>query len=274
MNYPVITFIGAGNMASSLIGGLIANDYPPERIWATNPSREKLDLLKKLFAIRVTQDNREGAKQADVLVFAVKPPILKSVIEELKNLLQTQNPLVISIVTGISCDTIKKWSGCASLGIVRGMPNTPALLRCGITGLYANSNVSEDQHAIAESILRAVGVTLWFKNESELNTVTALSGSGPAYFFLIMEAMLECGQEMGLDPEKAELLTVNTALGAARMALESGKDLHSLRRQVTSPGGTTEKAIQVLESGKIRELFLKALHAAKNRAIEMSNLLD
>lgn len=269
---PIIAFIGAGNMASSLIGGLVANDYPTDRIFASNPHNDSLAALQDRFHIKVTKNNKEAARQADVIVFAVKPMVLKSVVEELKTILKEKRPLLISVVTGISAEAILRWAEEPTLSLVRCMPNTPALLRCGITGLFANKEVSSEQRAIAESILRSVGVTLWFQKEEELDSVTAVSGSGPAYFFLIMEAMLDSAKEMGLNAEQAELLTINTALGAARMALESGIDVRTLRQQVTSKGGTTEQAIKVLETGGIRELFSTALKAAKARAAEIAKL--
>lgn len=271
---PLITFIGAGNMTSSLIGGLVADEYPATQILATNPTEDKLIRLTECFNIKTTTNNREGAEKADIIVLAVKPMILKSVILEIKDVLQQKQPLIISVVTGIEAETIMKWADCPKLPIVRSMPNTPALLRCGTTGLYANHFVTELQKASAESILRAVGITIWFKKESDLDIVTAVSGSGPAYFFLMMEAMLESGIKMGLNAEQAQLLTVNTALGAARMALESGKDVKTLRTQVTSKGGTTEQAIKVFESGKLRDLFLKALSAARDRAVELARMVD
>ncbi|MBA2655246.1 MAG: pyrroline-5-carboxylate reductase [Gammaproteobacteria bacterium] len=274
MKHPSIAFIGAGNMASSLIGGLIADRYPANKIWASNPKQDELSQLQECFEIHVTPDNREAANACDILVLAVKPSLLKSVILEISDILRERKPLIISIVTGIRSETIMKWAECNTLSIVRCMPNTPALLRCGTTGLCPNAYVSEEEQTTAESILRSVGVTVWFDDEQDLDVVTALSGSGPAYFFLVMEAMIETATALGLDPEQAQLLTVNTAIGAARMALESGKAVHVLREQVTSPGGTTEQAIGVLESGGIRDLFARALIAAKNKASEMSQLLE
>ncbi len=270
---PAITFIGAGNMASSLIGGLIADQYPVEKITATNRTGNKLGYLSGCFKITTTQNNREGAATADVIVLAVKPMTLKTVVIEIKDILSTQKPLIISIVTGVSSTSIANWAQCHDLKIVRCMPNTPALLRSGTTGLWANSFVSSKEKAIAESILRAVGVTLWLQEERDLNTVTAVSGSGPAYFFLLMECILDCAKEMGLNEEQAQLLTVNTALGAARMALESGKNICALRQQVTSKGGTTEQAIKSMEEGGIRDLMRKAVTAARNKAEEISELL-
>lgn len=271
---PVIAFIGAGNMSSSLIGGLIKDQYPPNLIWATNPSSDKLSHLKSCFHINVTEDNKLGATNADVLVCSVKPSILKQVVLELKDIIVDQKPLILSVAAGIKSGTIKKWLGDNNLPIVRCMPNTPALLQCGTTALYATKDVSEEQRTMAESIMRSVGITLWLKDEAEIDIVTAISGSGPAYFFLVMEAILDCAKKMGLSQEQAELLTINTALGAARMALESDKDVHSLRCQVTSPGGTTEQAIKALESGGLRELFVKALNAAHEKALKMSELVE
>lgn len=273
MKQPIIAFIGAGNMASSLIGGLIGTHFAADKIWASNPHQDQLDKLYDCFQIHTTQSNKEAAEQAEVIVLAVKPASLKSVVLELKDILQRNKPLIISVVTGINCATIQNWAGGGGLAIVRCMANTPALLGCGVTGLWSNAFVFEEQKATAESILRAVGMILWFKNEADLDTVTAISGSGPAYFFLIMEVMIDCAKQMGLSEEQAELLTINTALGAAKMALETGKDVKALREQVTSPGGTTEQAIKVLESGRIRPLFLEALEAAKNKAVEISKLL-
>jgi pyrroline-5-carboxylate reductase len=270
MNHPTIAFIGAGNMAGSLIGGLIADNYPVERIWATNPLPERLESLQQTFGVKTTPNNKEAVAQADVIVFAVKPGELKNVASELSESLLQKNPLVISIVTGITCQTISKWAQCPDLRVVRTMPNTPALLRSGITGLYANHFVDEEQRTIAESILRAVGITVWLSNEDDLNIVTALSGSGPAYFFLFMEYIKDWAQKMGLTPEQAQLLTVNTALGAARMALESDKEITELRRQVTSPGGTTEQAIKTFEQGKLSDLIDQALNAAHDKAVELA----
>jgi pyrroline-5-carboxylate reductase len=266
MNHPTITFIGAGNMATSLIGGLIADGYDPNKIWATNPSIDKLNYLDEHFGIHTVQDNQQGASRADVLVLAVKPCVVQTVIEELKPILKNKSLLVISIVTGTHFAKIENWSGQPSLKIVRTMPNTPALLRCGTTGLCANKNVLPAERDLAESILRSVGLTVWFDKEEDLDTVTAVSGSGPAYFFLIMESIQDCAVAMGLNKEQAALLTINTALGAARMALESGQSLSELRRQVTSPGGTTEQAIRAMERGGLRDLLTKAVTAARDKA--------
>lgn len=273
MTKPTIAFIGAGNMAGSLIGGLIADRYPADKIIATNPIEDRLNFLKDTFQIITTKNNKGAVSQADVVVFAVKPTELKSVMSELREILNSKRPLIISIVTGITTTTMAKWCQ-SSPAIVRCMPNTPALLRSGTTGLFANKEVSEEQRTIAESILRAVGATLWFDQESDLDIVTAISGSGPAYFFYIMECMKDCAIKMGLSDDAAQILTVNTALGAARMALESDKEIGTLREQVTSKGGTTEQALKVFDQGGLRDLIEKALDAAHEKATQMANSID
>lgn len=269
---PVISFVGAGNMASSLIGGLIADKYNPQHIWATSPSIEKLTQLQECFGINTTIDNNEGVHHADIIVLAVKPAQLKDVILETAAHIHERKPLLISIVTGIRINTLCTWLNTEQLSIVRCMPNTPSLVGCGATALYCNAITTPEQKATAESIMRAVGLTIWLNNENDIDIVTALSGSGPAYFFLIMQALQEAAIKLGLAPEIAKLLTVQTTLGAARMALESTKDLISLKEQVTSKGGTTEQALKILEEGGINNLFYDALLAAKNRAEEMTEL--
>lgn len=268
---PVIAFIGAGNMASSLIGGLIAHGWDPHCIWATHPKNETLIRLKQDFGIHVTHNNDEGASQADIVFFSVKPGVLKTIATELAFTIKKKNPLIVSIATGKRTKDIKQWLGNHDhLAIVRCMPNTPALISCGATALYANEFVNQKQKALVESILKAVGLTVWLEDENLLDVVTALSGSGPAYFFLIIEALNDAAEKLGLPRELAQLLTNQTALGAARMALESDKDVKELRKQVTSPGGTTERAIAELEFGRIRELLFSALKAAYTRAVDLS----
>jgi len=268
-----IAFIGAGNMGRSLISGLISDGYDPKKIWASNPSVEKLNNLKQQFGIQITQENVEAAKQADILVFCVKPQILPTVLKEVSETVKEQKVLVISIAAGVREIAIQNSLG-GEIPIVRCMPNTPAMLGSGATGLYANRFVSDAQRSLAESIMRAVGITVWLEQEADLDIVTALSGSGPAYLFLVMEAMQEAGEKMGLSKDKAHLLTIQTVLGAAQMAMQSEFDVSTLREQVTSPGGTTESALKILEEGNIRELFSKALQAAQKRSTELADLIQ
>lgn len=272
MTFPVIAMIGTGHMGSSLIGGLMSNGHPPDKIWAADPSEEKLSELRDLFYIHTTADNSQAAQHAQVVIFAVKPQIFHKVAMDTRKIIQLHKPLVISIAAGIREASIQEWLG-GNTAIVRAMPNTPALIGCGASALYANDFVSTEQHDLAESILRAVGVAVWVSNEQLMDTVTALSGSGPAYFFLMMEALQNAAEELGLSPEIARLLTLQTANGAARMALESDTPLAELRRRVTSPGGTTEKALSVLEDSNVRGIFRKALQAAKLRSEELANML-
>ena len=218
MRYPTITFIGAGNMASSLIAGLIADGYPNDRIWATNRSQEKLQTLQQRFNVHVSQDNEQGAAQAEIVVLAVKPQDAALALTNLAVIIQKNKPLLISIMMGITICTINQNLGFKAT-VIRCMPNTPALVGCGATALYASDTVSSEQKEIAEAILRAVGLTVWLKEERLLNVVTALSGSGPAYFFLMMEALQEAAIKLGLQANEARLLTLQTALGAARGAI-------------------------------------------------------
>lgn len=273
MQTATISFIGAGNMASSLIGGLVANGYDPQKIWASNPHLDKLNSLKKSFNICVTQSNYYAAEHADILIFSVEPHVLKTVATELSPVVKERNPLVISIAVAPTEPVLRQWLG-GNFAIVRAMPNTPSMVRNGATGLFANAKTTAQQKELAESILRAVGVTLWVDNEDLMNVVAALSGSGPAYFFLVMEAMQAAGEKLGLTKDVSSLLTRQTALGTAHMAIESKQDVSALRAQVTSPRGTTEQAIKVFEQGHIRELFFDALKAAQNRARELAALLN
>ena len=267
-----IAFIGGGNMARSLIAGLIADGMPPQRIWVADPSKEQLAGLAASFGIHISTDNRQAAEQADALVLAVKPQVMKAVVEQLAPTVQARKPLVISIAAGIRETDLGRWLG-EGAAIVRTMPNTPALVQTGATALYANRHVSPAQRDLAESLLRAAGITQWLDDEALMDPVTAVSGSGPAYFFLLMELMEQAGTRMGLPAETARLLTLQTALGAAKMALESSEDTAVLRQRVTSPGGTTERALSVLEQGGIRELVDQALRAAAERAAELGDML-
>lgn len=273
MSNPIITFIGAGNMAAALIGGLIADGADPQTIIATDPDGQRRQSLGESAGIRTLADNAEAVMQADVVVLAVKPQVLEAVARDLGDAIQARRPLVVSIAAGIRSDTLQRWLG-GDVALVRSMPNTPAMLQTGATALFATAGVTGQQREQAESVMRAVGLTLWVEDESLMDAVTALSGSGPAYFFLVIEAMEAAGMQLGLPAEAARLLTLQTALGAARMAIESSDDPATLRRKVTSPGGTTERAIQQFEKDGLRESFLRALTAARDRSVELSRQLD
>ncbi|MFZ1344776.1 pyrroline-5-carboxylate reductase [Thiothrix eikelboomii] len=264
-----VAFIGAGNMARSLIVGML-QDAGELQIRVSDPDQNQLDVIRSYGSeIFTSTDNQQVIDGADVVVLAVKPQVLRSVLEPLQTLAQKQQPLFVSIAAGIREASLNTWLG-GRLPIVRCMPNTPALVKAGATGLYANSQVSKEQRSLAESILRTVGITLWFEDEDKLDAVTAVSGSGPAYFFLVMEAMQAAAESLGLKPEDAQLLVVQTALGAARLALESDQQPADLRKQVTSKGGTTEAALNQLNTGGLVPLFAEALKAAEQRSKELA----
>ena len=269
---PRITFIGGGNMATSLIGGLIANDYPAEQITVAEPDADKLAQLQQQFNVHTTTDNNQAISQSDVVVLAVKPQIMQQVCKAAANAVQARQPLVISIAAGILSTDIDRWLG-GNCSLVRCMPNTPSLLQAGATGLFANASVSSEQKQIAENILSSAGITLWVAEENLLDAVTAVSGSGPAYFFLLMETMQKAGEQLGLDSDTAKQLTLQTALGAARMATTGEDDPATLRAKVTSKGGTTEAAINHFMNNGIEQLVSGALTSARDRATELADIL-
>ena len=269
MKQARIAFLGCGNMGRSLIGGLIANGYPDRLIVGADPDAEQRRLTGRHFNIELTDSNEQAVANAEVIVLAVKPQAIQQTIAEISAVFEAGSTLVLSIAAGVRLAAINSGLG-GSAAVVRVMPNTPALIQAGAAGLYANEHVSEEQKQLAEGIMRSVGVTVWLKDEEEIDAVTALSGSGPAYFFLQMEAMEKAAVTLGLEPDQARLLTLETALGAAKMALESKLDVAELRRQVTSPGGTTERALQVLMDGNFIELFEAALSGARDRSRELA----
>lgn len=269
MNIQKIGFIGGGNMASSLMSGLIASGHSPRHLWASDINSEALLALEKNLNINTSTSNDEVVNAVDVVVLAVKPQILSSVAKSISGLIQQKKPLVVSIAAGIGQQSLSQWLG-DETAIVRCMPNTPALVLTGATALHANKNVTTEQHDLAENIMRSVGIALWVDEEAQLDAVTAVSGSGPAYYFLLMEAMEKAAIALGLDQVTASLLVQQTALGAAKIALESSESPEQLRKRVTSPGGTTQRAIDVFDEGGFTALVSKALHAARDRSIEMS----
>ena len=270
MSKTRIAFIGAGNMAASLIGGLRAKGLEAAQIRASDPGEQTRARVSAEHGIEVFADNAEAIQGVDVIVLAVKPQAMKAVCEAIRPSL-APNQLVVSIAAGITCASMKNWLGAQP--IVRCMPNTPALLRQGVSGLFATSEVSAEQRQQAEELLSAVGIALWLNEEQQLDAVTAVSGSGPAYFFLLIEAMTAAGVKLGLPADIAAQLTVQTALGAAHMAVASDVDAAELRRRVTSPAGTTEAAIKSFQAGGFEALVEKALGAAAHRSAEMAEQL-
>jgi len=268
-----IGFIGGGNMASSLISGLIASGHAPEQIWVSDINPDTLAALEKQLNVNTSANNDDIINAVDVVVLAVKPQTLSAVAQSIAGLIQQKKSLVVSIAAGINQSSLSRWLG-ADTAIVRCMPNTPALVLTGATALHANDKVTAEQRDLAENILRSVGIALWVEDEGELDAVTAVSGSGPAYYFLLMEAMEKAALELGLSQQTARLLVQQTALGAAKIALESAESPEQLRKRVTSPGGTTQQAIETFEQGGFIELVSKALHAARDRSIEMSKQME
>ncbi|MDT8311069.1 MAG: pyrroline-5-carboxylate reductase [Methylophaga sp.] len=272
MNNGKIVFIGGGNMARSLIGGLVADGLPAAQIHVLDTQPAVLSNLQRDYKVQTHNDLASAVQSAEVIVLAVKPQQMQDAVKAL-SAVWPGNALLISIAAGIRLDDLGRWLGHPDAAIVRAMPNTPSLVQAGASALIANDAVSAQQREQAEAILRAVGLAIWLNDETKMDAVTALSGSGPAYFFLVMEAMENAAIELGLPQETARLLCLETAFGAAKMALESDKSAVTLRQQVTSPGGTTERAIHELEDGGLHGLFENALVAAALRARELGDQL-
>lgn len=263
-----ISFIGGGNMARSLIGGLIARGRKASDIIVSDPAKSQLDSLEAAYGVRTTSDNAVAARAADVLILAVKPQELRSVVCGLREALRPDT-LLVSVAAGIRARDIERWSGGAA--VVRCMPNRPALQGCGVSGLFATSKVSAENRATAEAILKAVGPTLWLDDEAQMDAVTAVSGSGPAYFFLLIEMMEEAGVRLGLPRETSRKLAIETAYGSGVMAREATEPPATLREQVTSKGGTTEAALNHLTAKDVRSIFVDALAAAARRSAELAD---
>lgn len=263
-----LAFIGGGNMAAALIGGLIKRGIRASHLVAADPSAEQLARLEQTYGIRTSIDNADAVRDAEVVVIAVKPQQIRGVCLNLAPDLNSK-PLVISVAAGIPHAALSRWLGSA-IPVVRTMPNRPALNGFGATGLFAPASVGAAHRALAESIMAAVSATVWVDHESQMDTVTALSGSGPAYFFLFMEALEAAARERGLPADVAHQLTLATAYGAAQMAKESADSLAVLREQVTSKGGTTAAALAVLDAAGLRAIVAHAVAAADRRSAELA----
>lgn len=265
MTHKNIAFIGAGDLGTAIIGGLIDSGYSPQHIWATRRSPEPLEQLHQQFGIHVSHDNSIAAKNADVIVLCVAPKDIETVCAELKTLLDETPALIVSVAARVRTQHIADWLN-TNTPIVRAMPNTPVMIGAGATGLFANAQVSDEEKNTAESIFRSVGVAHWLNDEDHIDVVTALSGGGPAYVFMWMNAMQNAALALGLPEDAAKLLTLQTVQGASRMAMESSLDLATLQQAVTTPNGTTEQAIRVFEQSKLGDICKAALQAAFDRA--------
>ena len=264
-----ISFVGGGNMARALIGGLKTNGFAMQNINVIEPDAAKRSQLKTEFGINASEQ-LPSASNSDVIVLAVKPQQLRDLCIFLGSLLQNQ--LVISIAAGIRSNDLARWLG-GYQSIVRVMPNTPAQIQAGVSALYAMPDVTRSQHRQAELILQAVGQTLWLDDETKMDAVTAISGSGPAYVFYFIEAMQQSAMELGLNTEEARLLTLQTFIGASQLAAQSAEEPSTLRAQVTSKGGTTESALQTMEAAAVKSAIMKAIKAAAERSNELGDLL-
>ncbi|MBB5883396.1 pyrroline-5-carboxylate reductase [Xanthomonas sp. LMG 8992] len=268
-----IAFIGGGNMARSLIAGLVRQGADPRRIRVAEPVAALREALAAEYAVQVFASAAEAVDGAALWMFAVKPQMLRGVCSELAALAQAQRPLLVSIAAGITIAQLDRWLG-GGHALVRAMPNTPALLGAGVTGLFANAGVDAAQRTRAEHVLAAAGVTVWVEDEALIDAVTAVSGSGPAYVFLLAEAMEAAGIAQGLSADTARTLTLQTVLGAARMLTESGEAPSELRRRVTSPNGTTQAAIETFQHGGFEALTAAAIAAAAERGRALSAAND
>lgn len=268
-----IAFIGGGNMARSLIGGLVATGRDAGGLRVSEPHAPLREGLAADFGVPVYDDNLAAARGAGTWVLAVKPQVLREVCVQLAPLAQAQRPVVVSIAAGITTAQLERWLG-GGIAVVRCMPNTPALIGDGITGLYATAAVDAEGRDGAQALLGAVGRTVWIDDEALMDAVTAVSGSGPAYFFLMVEALQAAGEARGLPAQAAHDLAVYTAVGAARMLAETGESPAVLRQRVTSPGGTTQAALEAFEAGGFRALVDRAVVAATVRGGELSAAND
>ena len=267
-----ITFIGAGNMANAIVGGLVQKGFPAGNITASSPAEEHLQQIKNAWGVLTDTDNLNAARQADIIVLSVKPQILKTVCEQLSAAL-THQPLIISIAAGIEMASLERWLG-TGLAIVRCMPNTPAQVLKGASGLLANAQVSEQQKDLSSELFSGIGLVEWLSDEQQMHAITALSGSGPAYIFLMIEAMEAAAVKQGIEAGSARKLAAQTVLGAAQMVLDTGVAPAQLKRNVMSPGGTTERAIKVFEEQQLLPIVEQAMQAAADRSRELAVILS
>jgi len=268
-----IAFIGGGNMVRSLIAGMLADGAPAESIRVAEAAAALRDTIHRDFDVPVFAESAEAVASAATWVLAVKPQVMRAVCEALADVAQRDRPLIVSIAAGITTSQLDRWLG-GGMSIVRTMPNTPVLLGAGVAGLYANPQVDAAGCRRAERLLATAGETVWLTDETKMDVVTAVSGSGPAYVFLLAESMLAAAQAEGLPPDAARMLVLQTVLGAARMLTEENATPAELRRRVTSLGGTTQAAIETFEAGGFNALVARAIHAASERGRQLSAAND
>lgn len=271
MNDNTVAFIGAGNMARCIIGGMVKNGYPAENIIAANPSTPKLDALRTDFGIEITQDNILAVQKADVIVLAVKPQMMADVCKALiTGAPEIHEKLFVTVAAGLPVERYEQWLG--PVRLARTMPNTPSLVGLGVTGIFS-SRCSNYEKSFVDAMFASVGNTVWLEQEAQINHVIAVTGSAPAYFFYFMQAMQQVAQELGFDEQSAKAMVSQTALGAATMAANASVPFAELRAQVTSKGGTTHQAIETFREGGLEKLVRDAMLAAIARAEEMAKTL-
>ena len=271
MDYGKVAYVGGGNMARALAGGMLAAGYEASHLWISEPAAEQRSrLVEELPGAVIVESNEEAVRSAECVLLAVKPQILADVCKPLAHIVQTSRPLVISIAAGVRARDIEYWLG-GSLPVVRVMPNQPALLRLGISGLYANEQTSEHQLRAATNIISTTGPVVKVASEEDIDTVTAVSGTGPAYFYLLVDMLVKSAVELGLDYDDALALVLETARGAGEMAEQSGETMDSLIARVRSPGGTTAAAFDYLDGTDFRAIFTSAVVAARDRAIDLAD---
>ena len=268
-----IGFVGAGNMATSLIGGLIADGMKADDFYLVDTNAQQLATLQQKYGTHSAVLDADFINTIDVMLLAIKPQVMHEACAQVMAAGGSNMPLVMSVAAGLPTDKLASWLW-DGVAIVRTMPNTPALIQAGATGLYANARVEQNGRDQAERIMRAVGLTVWLDDESQMDLVTALSGSGPAYFFLFMESLQKAAESLGLPAETARILTLQTALGASKLAISSDNELDELRKKVTSPGGTTERAVDVFMQRDIQSIFTEAMAAAVQRAQQMAKEIN
>jgi pyrroline-5-carboxylate reductase len=271
MDYGKVAYIGGGNMARALAGGMLAAGYEPGHVWISEPRAGQRDALaEEMPGAIIVADNGDAVRDAECVVLAVKPQILSDVCKPLAPLVQKARPLVISIAAGVRARDIESWLG-GNLPVVRVMPNQPALLRLGISGLFANRHTSEHQLRAATNIISTTGPVIRVGSEEDIDTVTAVSGTGPAYFYLLVDMLVKSAVELGLDYDDALALVLETARGAGEMAEQSGETMDSLIERVRSPGGTTAAAFDYLDGTDFRAIFNAAIVAARDRAVDLAD---
>ena len=270
MKQPLkIGIIGGGNMGQAMLEGFLKQGIAPQYLMVADHKNEHCQQVTKLFEVFATTDNAKLAESVDVLILAIKPQQMPIVVREMASCITHQ--LIVSVAAGVGTDQIKAWLGNENTAIIRAMPNTPAVIGEGATALFANASVTQSQKDAVQELMQSLGSVLWVNKESQMHVVTALSGSGPAYFFYMLENLITAGEALGLSTSQAEQLTLQTALGSIQMALKSDVDLQTLRRKVTSKGGTTERGIQILQEGHFAELILQAVQQAAERSREISD---